>query len=40
MVTLQTIDGFAVCFSVPRAQQSELGEALVARYERDIPRAN
>ncbi|MBN9004714.1 MAG: hypothetical protein J0H40_04795 [Rhizobiales bacterium] len=40
MVTLQTSDGFAVCFSIPRAQQSELGEALVARYEQDIPRAN
>lgn len=40
MVTLQTTDGFAVCFSIPRDQQSELGEALVAPYERDIPRAN
>ncbi len=31
MVTLRTIDGFSVCFSIPRDQQSELGEALVAQ---------
>jgi hypothetical protein len=30
-VTLRTVDGFSVCFSIPRAQQSELGEALVAQ---------
>ena len=30
MVTLNTADGFSVCFSIPRRQQSELGEALVA----------
>jgi hypothetical protein len=30
MVTLRTVDGFSVCFSIPRQQQSELGEALVA----------
>ena len=30
MVTLNTVDGFSVCFSIPRQQQSELGEALVA----------
>jgi hypothetical protein len=30
MVTLKTVDGFSVCFSIPRQQQSELGEALVA----------
>jgi hypothetical protein len=30
MVTLRTVDGFSVCFSIPRAQQSELGKALVA----------
>jgi hypothetical protein len=30
MVTLRTVDGFSVCFSIPRKQQSELGEALVA----------
>ena len=30
MMTLRTADGFSVCFSIPRAQQSELGEALVA----------
>ncbi len=27
---LQTEDGFSVCFAVPREQQSELGEALMA----------
>ena len=31
MVTLQTEDGFSVCFAVPREQQSELGEALMAQ---------
>jgi hypothetical protein len=31
MITLRTVDGFSVCFSIPRAQQSELGEALVAQ---------
>ncbi len=31
MVTLRTVDGFSVCFSIPRRQQSELGEALVAQ---------
>lgn len=31
MVTLKTVDGFSVCFSIPREQQSELGEALVAQ---------
>ena len=30
MMTLTTSDGFSVCFSIPREQQSELGEALVA----------
>jgi hypothetical protein len=30
MITLRTVDGFSVCFSLPRQQQSELGEALVA----------
>ena len=30
MVTLITTDGFSVCFSIPREQQSELGEALAA----------
>jgi hypothetical protein len=29
MVTLRTADGFSVCFSMPREQQSQLGEALV-----------
>jgi hypothetical protein len=31
MVTLRTVDGFSVCFSIPREQQSELGEALAAQ---------
>jgi len=31
MVTLRTVDGFSVCFSIARQQQSELGEALVAQ---------
>jgi hypothetical protein len=31
MVTLRTVDGFSVCFSIPQRQQSELGEALVAQ---------
>ena len=30
MMTLRTVDGFSVCFSIPREQQSELGEALAA----------
>ena len=30
MVTLRTVDGFSVCFSIPRQQQNALGEALVA----------
>src|SRR5271156_5691455 len=34
MVTLRTVDGFSVCFSIPREQQSELGEALVAQPAR------
>jgi hypothetical protein len=41
MVTLRTVDGFSVCFSIPRQQQSELGEALVAQYvPSTTPRAN
>ena len=31
MVTLRTVDGFSVCFSIPVEQQSELGAALVAQ---------
>jgi hypothetical protein len=31
IVTLRTADGFSVCFSIPRQQQIELGEALVAQ---------
>jgi hypothetical protein len=41
MVTLRTVDGFSVCFSIPRAQQSELGEALVAQPASNVTlRAN
>jgi hypothetical protein len=40
MVTLRTTDGFSVCFSIPREQQNELGEALVAKYEPKVLRAN
>jgi len=32
--------GFSVCFSIPRAQQSELGEALVAQPAPTVVRAN
>jgi hypothetical protein len=31
IVTLQTADGFSVCFAVPREQQSPLAEALMAQ---------
>jgi hypothetical protein len=41
MVTLRTVDGFSVCFSIPRDQQSELGEALVAQpTAKAVMRAN
>ena len=40
MMTLRTVDGFSVCFSIPRAQQSELGEALVAEPVPVTRRAN
>jgi hypothetical protein len=30
-MTLRTVDGFGVCFSVSRHQQVELGQALVAQ---------
>jgi hypothetical protein len=41
MMTLRTVDGFSVCFSIPREQQSELGEALVAQPAHTAtPRAN
>jgi len=32
IVTLFTVDRFSVCFSIPRQQQIELGEALVAQF--------
>ena len=40
MVTLTTVDGFSICFSMPRAQQSKLGEALVAQNELRVLRPN
>jgi len=40
MVTLRTVDGFSVCFSIPRQQQSELGEALVAQPAAPAMRAH
>jgi hypothetical protein len=36
IVTLQTEDGFSVCFSVPREQQSPLGEALMAQPKSNV----
>ncbi len=32
MVTLSTVDGFSVCFSMRRELQGELGEALVTEH--------
>jgi hypothetical protein len=32
MITLRTVDGFSVRFSMQHAQQSELGEALVSQH--------
>ena len=40
MVTLRTVDGFSVCFSLARQQQNALGEALVAHHEPKVVRAN
>jgi hypothetical protein len=41
MITLRTVDGFSVCFTLPRDQQSELGEALVAQHAPGMtPRAH
>jgi hypothetical protein len=40
MVTLRTVDGFSVCFSIPRQQQNELGEALAAQPASVPPRAH
>ena len=40
MVTLRTVDGFSVCFSIPRDQQDELGKALVAQPTAQAARAN
>jgi hypothetical protein len=40
MMTLRTSDGFSVCFSIPREQQSELGEALTAPAPRPTARSN
>jgi hypothetical protein len=32
MITLRSVDGFGVCFSIPRQQQIELGEALLVQF--------
>jgi hypothetical protein len=32
IVTLRTAGGFGVCFSIPRQQHIELGEALVTQF--------
>ncbi len=37
MVTLSTVDGFTVCFSMRRELQNELGEALVTEYPAGAP---
>jgi hypothetical protein len=36
MITLRTVDGFSVCFTLPRDQQSELGQALVMQPFPDV----
>ncbi len=38
MITLRTVDGFSVCFSMPIQQQGELGKALAAEARSDIAR--
>jgi hypothetical protein len=40
MVTLRTSDGFSVCFSIPREQLSQLGDAMVAQPAPVQVRAN
>lgn len=40
MLTFRTSDGFSICFSLPRAQQCRLGEALVAQPEPVVLRVN
>jgi len=40
MVTFTTTDGFSVCFTLPREQQSQLGEALIVQYEQKGLRPN
>jgi hypothetical protein len=41
MVTLRTIDGFSVCFSMPRSASEALSEALAAPTDQQQPvRAN
>ena len=37
IVTLRTVDGFSVCFSLPQQQLTEFGEALAAIPERASP---
>jgi hypothetical protein len=36
MITLQTVDGFSVCFTLPRDLQRELGRALVMEPFPDV----
>jgi hypothetical protein len=36
LMTLRTVDGFSVCFSITRKQQSELGEVLTAAPARRV----
>jgi hypothetical protein len=38
MITLRTMDGFSVCFSIQRQLQIELGEALVTQFAPMITR--
>ncbi len=37
MITLSTVDGFTVCFSMRRELQNELGEALVTEHAARTP---
>jgi hypothetical protein len=38
MITLRTVDGFSVCFSMPIQQQGELGKALAMEAKVDVAR--
>jgi hypothetical protein len=37
IVTLSTVDGFRICFSMPRRRQDELGKALADCAAPDLP---